>query len=176
MSNLSPPGRSGRVTVTGEVRSVHRRTEWLGEGSRSIWTFRVEGSDQHGNRLAPAEIEMRGFSFEGSLSEGDSVRVSGRWRRGAIRAEQVENLTTGALVRAKTYKGLRIAAFAMFVLIAGGIAYFALDSSREAAERREQFERERQELREQHQFQGEVPEGFCEAAESAGLDPAQCTD
>jgi hypothetical protein len=165
------------VTVTGEVRSVHRRTEWIGEGSRSIWTFRMDGVDQAGNRLSPVEVEMRGFSFEGSLSEGDSVRVSGRWRNGAIRAEQLQNQTTGALVRAKTYKGLRVAALALFVLIAAGIVFFAVGSWRESGERREQFERERRELIEQQQqFQGDVPEGFCEAAEDAGLDPPQCTD
>lgn len=167
-------GRSGRATLTGEVRSVQRRTEWIGEGSRSIWTFRLEGTDATGQRLGQVEVEMRGFSFEGSLTEGDSVRVAGRWRHGSLRAEQLENLTTGALVRAKTYKGLRVAIFAAFLVIASGIVYFAIDSSRDAAERRERLEQ--QQLEQQQQFQGEVPEEFCEAAESAGLDPPQCQD
>lgn len=166
--------RSGRATVTGEVHSVQRRTEWIGEsGSRSIWTFRLEGTDESGQRLGLVQVEMRGFSFEGSLSEGDAVRVGGRWRRGALQAEQLQNLTTGADVRAKTYKGFRIVVFALFILMAAGIAYFAFDASREADERREQFERLRQEQQEQ---QGQVPEGFCEAAEAAGLDPAECQD
>lgn len=173
MSGLGPGARSGRATVAGEVRSVQRRTEWIGEGSRSIWTFRLEGTDEAGQRLGLVEVEMRGFSFEGSLTEGDSVRVGGRWRRGALRAEQVQNLTTGTLVRAKTYRGLRIAAFAFFLVVTAAIVYFAVDASREAGERREQFERLR---REQQQLQGEVPEGFCEAAEDVGLQPAECKD
>lgn len=166
--------RTGQTTVTGEVRSVQRRTEWIGEsGSRSIWTFRLDAVDEAGQRLGLVEVEMRGFSFEGNLTEGDSVRVAGRWRRGTIRAEQLQNLTTGALVRAKTYKGFRIVFFVVFALMAGGIAYFAFDASRDAGERREEFERLR---REQQQQQGEVPAGFCEAAEAAGLEPAECTD
>lgn len=172
MAGLGPGARSGHATVTGEVRSVQRRTEWIGEGSRSIWTFRLEGSDEAGQRLGVVEVEMRGFSFEGSLTEGDSVRVSGKWRRGTLRAEQVQNLTTGALVRVKAYKGLRIVAFAFFVIVAAGIAYFSISASREAGERRERFER----LRQEQQQQGGVPEGFCEAAEQAGLTPAQCAD
>jgi hypothetical protein len=165
---MATMARSGHATVTGEVRSIQRRTEWVGEGSRSIWTFRLEGTDQHGSRLGPVEVEMRGFSFEGSLSEGDSVRVEGRWRRGALRADQVQNLTTGVLVRAKTYKGLRIAAVAFIVLVASGIAFFSITSAREADERREQLQER------QRQLQGEVPEGFCEEAESAGLEPPMC--
>lgn len=175
MATPRPTSRSGRATVTGEVRSLQRRTEWIGEGSRGIWTFRLDATDETGHRLGPVEVEMRGFSFEGNLAEGDSVRVGGRWRRGALRAEEVENLTTGALVRAKTYKGLRIAVFAFFLVIAAGIVFFAVDSAREADERREQLERRRQE-QQQQQFKGELPEGFCEAAESAGLTPAQCND
>ena len=175
MATPAPTSRSGRATLTGEVRSIQRRTEWIGEGgSRSIWTFRLDATDETGGRLGPVEVEMRGFSFEGNLAEGDSVRVGGRWRRGALRAEEVQNLTTGALVRAKTYKGLRIAVFALFLAVAAGIVFFAVDSAREADERRQDLERQRQE--QQQQFQGELPEGFCEAAESAGLTPAQCND
>lgn len=149
--------------------------EWMNEGSRSVWTFRVEGTDQNGTRLGPVQVELRGISIEGSLTDGDSVRVTGRWRNGAIRADQVHNLTTGALVRAKNYKGLMIAVGALFVLMAGGIVFFAVDSSRDANDRREQLEQRQQELMDQQQqFGGDVPEEFCDAARDAGLDPPQC--
>lgn len=176
MADAAPPGapaRSGHVTVTGEADSVQQRMEWMNEGSRSIWTFRLDGTDQNGTRLGPVQVEMRGISFEGSLTNGDSVRVSGRWRGGAIHADQVQNLTTGAVVRAKNYKGLRIAVLAIFAVVVAAIAFFAVDSARDAAERREELEQRQQELMDRQQ---ELPEGFCKAAENAGLDPPQCQD
>lgn len=145
----------------------------MNEGSRSIWTFRLEGTDQNGVRRGPVQVEMRGISFEGSLTNGDSVRVTGRWRRGAIRANEVENLTTGALVRAKNYTGLKVAAIVVFVGVAGTIAFFAVGSARDAAERREQIQQRQQELMNQ---QGDVSEEFCETAKEAGLAPPQCEE
>ena len=175
MATPAAAQRSGHATVTGEVRSVQRRTEWIGEsGSRSIWTFRLDATDAAGQSLGLVEVEMRGFSFEGSLSEGDSVRVGGRWRSGTLRAEELQNLTTGAVVRAKTYKGLRLAAFALFLVFAAGIAFFTIVASRESDERRGEFERRRQE--QQQELQGELPEGYCEAAEAAGFDRPECQD
>jgi hypothetical protein len=46
-------------------------------------------------------VEMQGYTFEGSLAEGDWVRLRGSLKRGTFRASEVENLTTGATVRAK---------------------------------------------------------------------------
>jgi hypothetical protein len=162
------------VTVTGEVHSVQQRTEWVHEGSsRSIWSFRLDAADQNGSRLGAVQIEMRGLSFEGNLTNGDSVRVTGRWRNGAIRAEEVQNLTTGALVRAKNYRGLMIGAILFFVVVAGAVAYFGITSSREAAERHEQLRQEQQELIDR---QGEVSDEFCETAKEAGLVPPQCEE
>lgn len=171
---MATMARSGRTTVEGEVRSIQRRTEWYGDsGSRSIWTFRLTGTDEMGRQIGPIEVEMRAFSFEGSLTEGDAVRVSGRWRRGSLRAEQVENQTTGVLVRAKTYKGLRAVILAVFVLMMGGIVFFGVQSARDAEKRQEQLRRQQQQ---QEELQGEFPEEFCEAAESAGLEPPACSD
>lgn len=170
---MSGVGRSGPVTVTGQVSSVQQRMEWMNEGSRSIWTFRVAGTDQNGTSIGPVQVELRGISIEGNVSEGDSVRVGGRWRRGSIRADQVHNLTTGAEVRAKNYTGLKVAVAALMVVVLGGIAYFGITSAQEADERREEIQRQQQ-LRQQ-EFQGGIPEGYCEAAEEAGLQPPQCT-
>jgi hypothetical protein len=46
-------------------------------------------------------VEMQGYTFEGSLAEGDWVRLRGSLKRGTFRASEVENLTTGATVSAK---------------------------------------------------------------------------
>lgn len=175
MSDVGPVApRSGPVTVTGEARAVQQRTEWVSEsGSRSIWTFRLDATDQNGARLGLVQIEMRGITFEGSLADGDSVRVAGKWHNGIIRAEQVQNLTMGTLVRAKNYKGLMVVAIALFVVGAAVIAFFAIDSSRDAAARREQFERQRQEIMEQ---QPGISEEFCETAKEAGITPPDCEE
>lgn len=162
------------MTVTGTVSAVQQRMELMNEGSRSIWAFRVAGTDQNGSAIGPVQVELRGISIEGSLADGDSVRVTGRWRRGAIRAEHVENLTMGTDVRAKNYTGLKVAVGALMLVFLGGIAYFGISSARDAEQRHEEIRRRQQEQREQ--FQGELPEGYCEAAEEAGLEPAECAE
>jgi hypothetical protein len=172
--------RSGTATFEGEARSMQQRTESLGEsGSRSIWTFRLERYDAHGNRLRPVQVEMRGLAFEGSLSDGDSVRVTGRWRDGTIRAKAVENLTTGALVKSKSYKGAMIAALIVFLIIAGLFAWFAINASNEF---NDQFQGNQQDFQEQvdqsnqefQQQEEEARQQFCEEAANAGLTPANC--
>ncbi len=176
MSSAGPAApRSGTVTVTGEVRAVQQRTEWVNEhGSRSIWTFRLDATDENGAQLGLVQVEMRGITFEGTLADGDSVRVSGRWRKGSIRAAEVQNLTMGTLVRAKNYKGLQIAAAVVFVVGAAVFAFFAIDASREADARREQFERERREFMEQRQG---FPDEFCDTARDAGFTlPEECEE
>ena len=60
---------------------------------------------------------MRGRSFSGALSEGDQVRVSGRWRDGTLRADSLENLTTGAVVRANSYATVIVAVLAVLVAV-----------------------------------------------------------
>lgn len=165
-------GRSGPVTVTGTVSAVQQRMELMNESSRSIWAFRVTGTDQNGSAIGPVQVEMRAISIEGSLADGDSVRVTGRWRRGVIRAEHVENLTMGTDVRAKNYTGLKIAVGALMLVFLGGVAYFGISSARESERRHEEIRRQQQQQREQ--FQNGLPEGYCETAEEAGLQPPQC--
>jgi hypothetical protein len=172
--------RSGSATFVGEARSMQQRTEQLGEqGSRSIWSFRLERYDARGNRLRPVQVEMRGLAFEGSLTDGDSVRVTGKWHDGTIRAKSVENLTTGALVKSKSYKGAMIAALIVFLIIAGLLAWFAMNASNQFDE---QFQRDQQEFQEQfdqtnedfQQQQEEAKQEYCDAAIAGGLTPADC--
>jgi hypothetical protein len=74
-------------------------------------------------------------------------------------------------VRAKNYRGLMAAALLVFALVAGGIVYFGIDSSREAAERREQIEQQQQQFIDR---EGDVSEELCATAREAGFDPPQC--
>lgn len=102
--------------LVGQVRAFQSRTEPYGESSqRTIWNFRVERFDDDGNLVLRVPVEMRGLSFQGSIADGDTVRVAGRERHGTVRARRVENRTTGAVVTARDQP---IAITALGVLIA----------------------------------------------------------
>lgn len=109
---------SRETEFMGVVRGFTSRQEPWGEGHRDIWQFRVERFDADGNKLVPIPVEMRGLSYRGSVSNGDEVRVHGRWRDGTLQVENVTNLSTSAQVRAKSYKGLQTLA-TVFVIIIG---------------------------------------------------------
>lgn len=165
--------RSGTGTVVGEARFVQQRTEHMGEdASRTIWSFRLQQYDSAGNALRPVPVEMRGIAFEGSLAEGDQVRVSGRWRGGTLRADRLENLTTGALVRAKSYKGLMVVALVVFLIFAGLLAWWAIDSSNDFNRNSEQIQQQFEEDAEQ--AEQEAFQQFCENAAANGLTPPSC--
>jgi hypothetical protein len=101
---------------TGVVREL-QRDEPISDSSRErVWHFRIERHDASGNRLAPVPVEMRGLSFSGTVSNGDAVRVTGKWRRGTLQVEELDDLTTGAHVRAKAYRGLNAAACGVFAI------------------------------------------------------------
>ncbi|MFD4375136.1 hypothetical protein ACFXKE_24020 [Streptomyces sp. NPDC059202] len=120
-------GRAGRGRgpddeLTGVVRDFQlRREQWGNDAEMEIWHFRIERYDESGNKLAVVPVEMRGFSFVGSVSNGDHVHVSGRWRDGTLRADELTNLTTRARVRGKSYRVARTVAVVLFVLIALGV-------------------------------------------------------
>jgi hypothetical protein len=112
----APPPATGRATVSGQARGIQQRTESIGSGSLGVWTFRIERYDRDGNRLPPIPAQMRGVVFEGSVSEGDEVRVIGVWKDGTLHSERVENLTTGAAFKVKSFKTLLLVCV-IFVIV-----------------------------------------------------------
>lgn len=101
------------------------RSEYRGENQfEAIWTFRVERYDAAGDRISLVPVEMRGLTFEGSLDDGDWVRADGRMKSGTLRATRLENLTTGARVRARgTPKPVLVVACVLMAAIAAFIAW-----------------------------------------------------
>lgn len=103
-----PPVRTlqGRGAITGVARQVQMRTEVQGNSNGTstivVCTFRVEVRDRAGTPVWVVPVEMRGRSFEGSVSDGDVVRAEGKARRGTLRVKRLHNLTTGAEVRTGT--------------------------------------------------------------------------
>ena len=116
----------GMRVVEGHARGLQTRSERTGDASESVWTFRVERYDDAGNRVLLVPVEMRGLSFQGSLSDGDTVRAHGRVRSGTLQADRVENLTTGATIEAKRVpKALKVLfgiLFAAVVVFIVGVA------------------------------------------------------
>lgn len=87
--------------VEGQVHGVQFRTEQQRDTYEAVCTFRVERYDDSGNRVQLVPVEIRGYRVEGSISDGDWVRGSGRMKSGTFRMTEAQNLTTGASVRAK---------------------------------------------------------------------------
>lgn len=82
-----------------------------------VVTFRLERYTPQGDRLPPVPVIMRGYSFDGALHDGDWVRVSAIPKTGGtIDVDAVQDLTTGAVVKARR-KAPRWA-LAAYVLIA----------------------------------------------------------
>ncbi|QQC92032.1 zinc ribbon domain-containing protein [Streptomyces alfalfae] len=119
------PLPGGGAMVEGQVRALTSRTERQGESDHStVWTFRVERYDEAGDRISLIPVEMRGYRFEGAIHDGDWVRAGGRRKGGTLHVNRLENLTTGASVRAKGIpKPVMIIACVMIALIAAFIAW-----------------------------------------------------
>lgn len=93
----------GRGTIMGVARHVQLRTEVHGNSNGTsttvVCSFRVEVHDRTGTPVWVVPVEIRGTSFEGSISDGDWVRAEGKAKRGTLRVKRLKNLSTGAEVR-----------------------------------------------------------------------------
>ncbi|TQS25625.1 hypothetical protein [Microbispora sp. KK1-11] len=114
--------------VEGQVRGLQERSEQHGESeSESIWSFRLERYDQEGNRVMLVPVEMRGRSIEGSINDGDWIRARGSLRSGTLRLSELQNLSTGAIVRAKGIpKAVLIVGIVLFVAVVAWIVFIAV--------------------------------------------------
>lgn len=118
-------GRGGgdRV-IEGQVRGIDRQ---LSEKEADVLHFRVERYDQNGNRLRPVPVELRSWTgFQGSLNEGDQVRVFGRWKDGQLCCNRVNNLTTGASLGKRALHPLMVVALILFALFFVAVASFVV--------------------------------------------------
>jgi hypothetical protein len=181
--DVRPPQLTGRgkAAVEGQIRGIQQRTEV--EGSISVWTFRIERYDSDGNRLPPIAAQLRAVTFDGSLSDGDEARVIGTWKDGTLHATRVENLTTHATVRVKSYAKVTLISVVVAVIIMCGLATGAFFFQRHADQDfRQQVEQSDQEFQERsEQSEREFREGrdrahqeFCQDAKEHGMTPAGC--
>jgi hypothetical protein len=120
---LAPP-RSGHVR--GRVVGFQQRNEMWNGRYLAVWDFRVE-QDSGGQ----VPVEMRAFSFEGAIANGDEVEVQGQSRGGRpVSTKVVRNLTSDSLVRARHTAGTgpiaRIFAMLMFFAVLAFIGWIVI--------------------------------------------------
>lgn len=132
------PAKRRKAIIQGTVREPRARSEisragssldsYGGSGSyapssnratsEEIWAFLLDAVDRHGNPLRSVLVEMHGRTFDGSVRKGDRVKARGRWKHGVFIADEVYDVSTRSLVRAK--KGPSLAA----KVVAGVVAVF----------------------------------------------------
>jgi len=118
------PARPGHVR--GRVVGFQQRNEMWNGRYLAVWDFRVE--DDSGGQVP---IEMRAFSFEGSIANGDEVEVQAQSRGGRpVNTKVVHNLTSNSLVRARHTAGTgpiaRVFAMIMFFAVLAFIGWIVI--------------------------------------------------
>lgn len=111
-----PPRTAGPGQRVGRAQGVQTRVEGRGSeaSSQTVLTFRIIDAD--GGQ--PAEVELRGRTFSGSVQEGDWVELlDRRVRSGRYEVDRLTNLTTGSEVA--TPRGLpKVAQIILLVVFA----------------------------------------------------------
>jgi hypothetical protein len=101
---------------------------------QTVLSFRLERYTDEGNYEFVAQVEMRGLSINGSLRDGDQVRVlAAKDENGTIVAKKVKNETTGAMIESRGIpaisKWIVGAIFALVVVMAVVSAYFIITTA-----------------------------------------------
>lgn len=149
------------------------------EQGASVLTFRVERYDGAGNRLRPVPVQLRTRGYDGSVSEGDEVRVTGRWKDGTLRIRRVHNLTTGASIAGKSIKTLLLVFLTLVVALVVVLAVifvragnaFQDDVDRRQREFQEQVDQRNRDSQKKSDEQHRL---FCERAKQNGATPPGC--
>jgi hypothetical protein len=90
--------------VTGVVSTFQERYERKATSNDpiTVWSFRLERQDDQRQPLPRVGVEMRGTNFDGTIAQGDWVRIDEPWQPGTtLQARQLTNLSSNATVRAK---------------------------------------------------------------------------
>lgn len=171
--------RRGHATVVGQVRGVQQRTDGFGEQGGNLLTFRIERYDAAGNRLQPVPVQLRTRGYDGTLSDGDEVRVTGRWKDGTLHTDRVQNLTTGAAIVGKSIKAVLLVFLALVAVLAVAfvVVFFSVQNAfwDDVDQRRREFQEQAdQRDRDSEKNADEQQRLFCERAKQNGATPPGC--
>lgn len=98
--------------------------------SVTIWDFRLERHDTEGNPMSRVQVEMRGWSFVGSINNGDWIEIKDEWQEGEIvRPHQVHNLSTSTMVTAKGPSSIKKIAIIAFIVFWLAVAVFIVSTA-----------------------------------------------
>jgi hypothetical protein len=119
--------RSEGTGFSGVVRDLRQRDHDDAGMPMTVLDFRIERHDASGNRLVPMPVQMQGQSFSGAVNNGDEIRVTkGKWRDGTLRVDHLDNVTTGASVRAGRRRGWTVVSVVVFVVFLAAVGAFAI--------------------------------------------------
>ncbi len=83
--------------MVGEACDVQRHQQ-TGSSTRSVLTMRLEPYDTTGNRLSSVSVEFRDH-YPGRVGQVERVDATAKCLHGALIADSLVNLTTGAEMR-----------------------------------------------------------------------------
>jgi hypothetical protein len=110
-----PKQKAKSAQVEGIVKDLAPRVEKSPGNTNEVTVlfFKVERFND-----TPVPVEMRGVRFSGYVSEGDLVRISGRWKRGEVlRPKSILDLTTGAEVKSSGAPFSTLQAFSCLITL-----------------------------------------------------------
>ncbi|MEN3615930.1 hypothetical protein AAH979_41415 [Plantactinospora sp. ZYX-F-223] len=122
--------------------------------------------------MRPVPVQLRSTGYDGSLTEGDEVRVTGRWKDGTLHTKRVQNLTTGGSVLVQRMFLPALAALIVLALFVGGAIALFQHGDGVAGEGRESTQQEFQERVDQQQteFEESRDRAWREFCEDTGRD------
>ena len=121
--------------IRGVARAVHLRTEpsSLKGPTWQILDFRLDRFSEDGRPLPSVPVEMRRLHLTGSVSEGETVEVRGKWQTGQLlKLTRLKNISTGSpvIAKGKPHRVLKVLAAIVFLaLIALTIRYLTYHAS-----------------------------------------------
>ena len=118
----APRPRSSAGVYVGVARAVKLRTE-PSKGKAptlQVLNFRLDRFSDDGRPLPSIPVEMRRLHFHGSVNEGETVEVRGRWQPGDLLVvKRIQNISAGSPVigKGRPHPLLKLLAIVLFLAV-----------------------------------------------------------
>jgi len=118
-------GKKDDILLKGIVRGFNQGTENLLSGRQKfVWNFRIECFDDQGNLRNTIPVKMKGDGLQGTIHDGDEIKVS-HWKKGELlQTDRIKNLTSGIEVRTINHDiGQKFIKWIVFLIIIAVIVF-----------------------------------------------------